>query len=42
MRNAYTILIGKLEVKKPLGGLGVDGGIILKWILRKAVWRKWI
>jgi hypothetical protein len=33
MRNACEILIGKLEGKRLL--LGVNGRIILKWILRK-------
>jgi hypothetical protein len=35
MRYAYRIFIGKPEGKKPLGILGVDGRIILKWILWK-------
>jgi hypothetical protein len=30
MRNAYNILVGKPEGKKTLGGLGVDGRIILE------------
>jgi hypothetical protein len=29
MRNARKILVGKLEAKRPLGALGVDGRIIL-------------
>jgi hypothetical protein len=33
-RNLYRILVGKPEEKKrPLGRRGVDGKIILKWIL---------
>jgi hypothetical protein len=32
MRNAYKILVGKPEWKRPLG---VNGRIILKWILGK-------
>jgi hypothetical protein len=35
MRNAYKILIGKPEGKKPLRRLDVDGKIILKWTLGK-------
>jgi hypothetical protein len=34
-RNAYTISVGKPEVKRPLGNLCVDEEIILKWILAK-------
>jgi hypothetical protein len=30
MKNAYKILVGKPEGKRPLGVLGVDGKIILK------------
>jgi hypothetical protein len=35
MKNAYQILVGKSEGKNSLGRLGIDGRIILKWILRK-------
>jgi hypothetical protein len=36
LRKAYNILLGNPEGKRPLGSdLGVDGRIILKWILRK-------
>ena len=28
----YSVLVGKPDGKKPLGGLGVDGLIILGWI----------
>jgi hypothetical protein len=36
MRNIYSILVGKPEGKRPLEkNLGVDGRIILEWILRK-------
>ena len=31
-RNAYRVLVGKPEGKRPLGGQGVDGRTILKWI----------
>jgi hypothetical protein len=34
MRNAYKILVGKLEGRDYLEGLGIDGKIILEWILR--------
>jgi hypothetical protein len=35
MRNAYKILAGKPEGKIPFESPGVDGSIILKWILGK-------
>ena len=31
-KNAYRILVGKPESKRPLGRPDVDGRIILKWI----------
>jgi hypothetical protein len=31
-RNAYRVLVGKYEGKRPLGRVGVDWMIILKWI----------
>jgi hypothetical protein len=34
-RNAYRVLVGKLEGKRPLEELGIDGNIILKWILQR-------
>jgi hypothetical protein len=34
-RNAYTLLVGKPEGKRPLGRLKVGGRITLKWILEK-------
>jgi hypothetical protein len=33
MRNAYNMLVGKPEVKRPLGRSRCGLGIILKWIL---------
>ena len=36
-RRVYRVLVGKSEVKDPLGDLGVDGRIILRWIFRKWV-----
>jgi hypothetical protein len=35
MRNAYKMLVGKPEGKRSLEHLGVDGRIILEWILGK-------
>jgi hypothetical protein len=42
MRNAYTILVGKLKEKDHLGDLGEDGMVILKWILKDRMqrWRR--
>jgi hypothetical protein len=42
MRNANKILVGKPERKNHSEDLGVDGRIILKWILRQWFWRVWI
>jgi hypothetical protein len=41
MRNAYKILVGKHEGKRPLGRICVDGRIILEWILRKLGGKGW-
>jgi len=38
--NAYRILVGKLEWRNSLEDLGVDGRIILEWILGK--WGVWM
>jgi hypothetical protein len=38
MRNEYKILIGNSEGKKTLEDPGVDGRIIIKWILGKQGW----
>jgi hypothetical protein len=35
IRNVYQIFVGKPEGKNHLEDLGIDGRIILKWILRK-------
>jgi len=35
MRNAYSILVGKLKGRDRFEDLGVDGKIILEWILGK-------
>jgi hypothetical protein len=32
MGNAYEILVGNPQGKRPLGGLGIDGSVILKRI----------
>jgi hypothetical protein len=34
-RGAYRALVGKPEGRRPLGRSGVDGRIILKWILER-------
>jgi hypothetical protein len=34
-RGVYRVLVGKPEGRRPLGDPGVDGKIILRWILRK-------
>jgi hypothetical protein len=35
MRNTYKILVRKLKGKDHLGGRGISGRIILKWILKE-------
>jgi hypothetical protein len=42
LRNVYRILVGKLKGRNCLEDLGVDGRIILKWIIRKQGWMVWI
>jgi hypothetical protein len=37
LRHAYSILVGKLEGKRSLKDLDVDGKIILEWIFGKSV-----
>jgi hypothetical protein len=41
MRNAYYILVGNLMGRDHLEDLGVDGNIILQWILGKWCGRVW-
>jgi hypothetical protein len=41
IRNAYKILVGKLERKGHLGNLGVYGKVVLKWILEKRGVKMW-
>jgi len=36
--SVYRDLVGKPEKKRPLGDPGVDGRIILRWIIRKWMW----
>jgi hypothetical protein len=42
MRNAYKIIVGKPNVRGYSGDLGVEGRIILKWIVGKQCWKVWI
>jgi hypothetical protein len=37
-RNAYRILVGKPEGKRPLGRLRCKWVILLKWIIREREW----
>jgi hypothetical protein len=39
--RAYKVLLGRLVERGSLGEVSVDGKIILKWYLRKAVRRAW-
>jgi len=34
-RGVYRVVVEKPEGKRPLGGPGIDGRIILRWIFRK-------
>jgi hypothetical protein len=35
VRTVYKVLVGKLEGKRRLGGLGLDGRIVVKLILKR-------
>jgi hypothetical protein len=35
VRNVYKISVGKPEGKRPIEDTGIDGRIILEWILQK-------
>jgi hypothetical protein len=37
-RKAYRVLMGKPEVRDCLEDMGINGRIILKWILKKIGW----
>jgi hypothetical protein len=37
-RGVFRVLVGKPEVKKPLGKPSINGRIILRWIFRSSVW----
>jgi hypothetical protein len=37
MKNAHKILIGNLNGRNHFRGMGVDGRIILKWIMKNRV-----
>jgi hypothetical protein len=42
MRNVYKVLAGETEVERPLlRYIGVNVGILLKWILKKQGVRMW-
>ena len=41
-RNAYRVLVGKPEGKRPLGRVGIDWMIVLKWISKKKNGTAWI
>jgi hypothetical protein len=38
MKGADSVLVGKPEGRRPLGDLGADRRIILKWIFKKWDW----
>jgi hypothetical protein len=42
MRNALKVLIRKPEGNKPLGNPGIDGKVILEWVLGKLGGKVWI
>jgi hypothetical protein len=45
VRNVYKVLVGKPEWEQCMVGLGIDGRVILKWILSKqdcSIWTGFI
>jgi hypothetical protein len=40
-RNPYNILVGNLKGREHSEDLGIDGRIILEWILRKLGGKVW-
>jgi hypothetical protein len=40
-RGAYRVFVGRSKGKNHLENLGIDEGIILKWILKKWDWEVW-
>jgi hypothetical protein len=39
MRNTHKMVVGNVERKNHSGNLGIDGRIILEWVLEKQVFR---
>jgi hypothetical protein len=42
VRNANIIVAGKPKAKRPLGNLGIDARIILKYAVGKWGWNLWM
>jgi hypothetical protein len=41
VRNAYKMLVGNLERKRPFGNPGLNGRALLKWVWGKSDGRMW-
>jgi hypothetical protein len=41
MRNAYKVLVGNDDGRRPLEHLGIDERVTLKWILETSGGRRW-